>query len=114
MTTLAANGSRIGERYTLLGKLGEGGESEVWRARDHLEGREIALKVLRPEIAARPGSWEALERQHEISRRLDHPMVLKVDRPVRDADVVALPMELAPGGDLSRLCGVSYLRSSRS
>lgn len=109
MTTLATNGYQIGDRYTLLGKLGEGGESEVWRARDHLQSREVALKILRPEIASQPGSWAALERQHEISRQLENPLILRVDPPVRDGDVVALPMELAPGGDLRRLCGVSYL-----
>jgi len=109
MTTLAATGIRVGDRYTLLGKLGEGGESEVWRARDHHEGKEVALKVLRPEVAARPGSWEALVRAYEISSRLAHPHILKLDPPIRDGDVLALPTELAPGGDLRRLCGVSYL-----
>lgn len=109
MTIVAANGIRICGRYTLLGKLGEGGEGEVWRARDHEQGREVALKILRPEIARRPGKWEALKREHEISSRLDHPLILKVDPPVRDGDVVALPMDLAPDGDLRRLCGVSYL-----
>lgn len=109
MTIAAATGTRLCGRFTLLGKLGEGGESEVWRARDHQEGKEVALKVLRPEIARRPGTWEMLLREHEIASRLDHPLILKIDSPVRDGDVLALPMELAPGGDLRRLCGVSYL-----
>lgn len=109
MSTLAANGIRIGDRYTLLGKLGEGGEGEVWRARDHLQSREVALKVLRPEVARLPGKWEALVREHEISTRLAHPHILRIEPPVREAGSIALPMELAPGGDLRRLCGVSYL-----
>ncbi|MGH8259048.1 MAG: protein kinase domain-containing protein, partial [Steroidobacteraceae bacterium] len=109
MSIVAANGLRICGRFTLLGKLGEGGEGEVWRARDHEQGKEIALKILRPEIAQRADAREALEREHEIASGLDHPLILKVGAPVQDGETIALPMELASEGDLRRLCGVSYL-----
>lgn len=98
-------------RYTLLSKLGAGGQSEVWRARDHKRGEEIALKILNPDVARSRGAWEALQREHALVSRLDHPLILKVYPPERDQDegILALPMELAPGGDLKRLRGVSYL-----
>ncbi|HTW37857.1 MAG TPA: protein kinase [Steroidobacteraceae bacterium] len=98
-------------RYTLLSKLGAGGQSEVWRARDHKRGEEIALKILNPEVARSPGAWEALQREHALVSRLDHPLILKVFPPERDQaeGIMALPMELAPGGDLKRMRGVSYL-----
>jgi tetratricopeptide (TPR) repeat protein len=105
----AANTSCLKGRYTLLTKLGAGGQSEVWRARDHERGEEVALKILNADVARSPGAWEALEREHAIVSRLDHPLILKLLPPGRDEQIIALPMELAPGGDLRRLRGVSYL-----
>ena len=43
----------IAGKYELLDKLGEGGFGAVWRARELLLERDVALKLLRPEIAAR-------------------------------------------------------------
>lgn len=109
MAFAAANNVRLFGRYTLLGKLGAGGHGEVWRARDHEQGNEIALKILGAEVARTPGAWAALQREFDIVSRLDHPLILKVYQPERDGAVLALPMELAPGGDLRRLRTVSYL-----
>src|SRR3984957_3156419 len=97
-------------RYTLLEKLGAGGHGEVWRAHDATLGIEVALKLLSPALARSELAWEALEHEHEIAGRLDHPSILKVYSPQRDAEAAALPMELAPGGDLRRLRGGSYLQ----
>lgn len=109
MAFAAANNVCLCGRYTLLGKLGAGGHGEVWRARDHEQGAEIALKILSPQLARTAGAWEALQREYEIASRLDHPLILKIFRPERDGGVVVLPMELALGGDLRRLRSVSYL-----
>ena len=106
---LASSGARLLGRYTLLGKLGAGGQGEVWRARGHLLGNEIALKILRPALAQSEDAWAALEHEHAIASRLDHPLILKGFAPERDAEVAALPMEFAPGGDLRRLRGATYL-----
>jgi len=97
-------------RYTLLEKIGAGGHGEVWRAHDATLGIEVALKLLSPALARSETAWEALEHEHEIAGRLDHPSILKVYSPQRNADTAALPMELAPGGDLRRLRGGSYLQ----
>jgi serine/threonine protein kinase/tetratricopeptide (TPR) repeat protein len=97
-------------RYSLLEKLGAGGHGEVWRAHDTTLGIEVALKLLSPALARSETAWEALEHEHEIAGRLDHPSILKVYSPQRDAETAALPMELAPGGDLRRLRGGSYLQ----
>lgn len=101
---------RLLGRYTLLEKLGAGGHGEVWRAHDDVLGIDVALKLLSPALAHSEMAWEALEHEHEIAGRLDHPSILKVYSPQRDADAAALPMELAPGGDLRRLRGGSYLQ----
>jgi serine/threonine protein kinase len=111
MTEAAAphTGRSVSTRYTLLEKLGAGGQAEVWRARDESAGVEVALKVLNPGLAHNEAAWAALVREHAIASRLDHPAILKVQAPYREGDFVALPMELAAGGDLRRLRGKGYL-----
>ena len=110
MTEVATpfQGRRLDARFTLLEKLGSGGQGEVWRAHDETRGIDIALKV--PANAAQgAGAVAAFEREHAIAARLSHPAVLKVFPPHRSGDVVLLPMELATGGDLRRLRGAGYL-----
>lgn len=111
MTEVVASihGRRLDSRFTLLEKLGSGGQGEVWRAHDETRGIDIALKVLTPALAHSEGVWAVLEREHVIASRLDHPSVLKLFPPQRSGDVAVLPMELATGGDLRRLRGAGYL-----
>jgi hypothetical protein len=110
MTELApTNGRRLDARFTLLEKLGSGGQGEVWRAHDDTRGIDIALKVPVNAAASNETVLAAFEREHSIASRLDHQSVLKVFPPHRSGDVVVLPMELANGGDLRRLRGAGYL-----
>jgi Protein kinase domain len=104
----AAQPTALG-RYTLIQRLGTGGQGEVWRAHDESRGVDIALKILAPSVARNPAAWEALEREHAIASRLQHPGILQVLAPERLQDTVVLPMELAAGGDLRRLRGAGYL-----
>jgi len=109
MSFVAANGACLCGRYTLLEKVGAGGEGEVWRARDHERGIELALKILDAALARNCAAREALNREFAVASVLDHPLILKVYAPERDADTIFLPMDLAPGGDLRRLRRASYL-----
>jgi len=102
-------GNRISDRYTLLDKLGAGGQGEVWRARDEAQGIEIALKLLSPALARSEEAWATLEREYAISSRLNHPGILKVYPPQREGEFAVLPMDLATGGDLRRMRGAPYL-----
>ncbi len=102
-------GRSLSSRYTLLEKLGAGGQAEVWRARDNNAGVEVALKVLSPALSHNEAAWMGLVREHAIASKLDHPLVLKVQPPYREGEFAALPMELAAGGDLRKLRGASYL-----
>jgi tetratricopeptide (TPR) repeat protein len=104
-----SHGRAHSTRFTLLEKLGAGGQAEVWRARDNSDGSELALKVLTPQLANDEAAWQALTHEHAIASRMDHPAILKVYPPFREGNFVALPMELATGGDLRRLRGKSYL-----
>ena len=65
----------LAERYALERELGRGGMATVYLARDLKHGRLVAIKVLRPEIAAALGP-ERFLREIEVAARLTHPHIL--------------------------------------
>src|SRR5687768_14452982 len=65
----------LGGRYAIERELGAGGMATVYLARDLKHDREVALKVLRPELAAALGTERFLQ-EIRISARLDHPHIL--------------------------------------
>ena len=62
-------------RYTIVRELGSGGWATVYVAHDHKHDREVAVKVLRPEVARALGSGRFL-REISIAGRLIHPHIL--------------------------------------
>ena len=67
----------LGERYRIERELGRGGMATVFVATDVVSGRRVAVKVLRPELAAAVGA-ERFHREIEIASRLTHPHILPV------------------------------------
>ncbi|HEU4524830.1 MAG TPA: serine/threonine-protein kinase, partial [Gemmatimonadales bacterium] len=67
----------LADRYTLERELGRGGMATVWLAHDLKHDRPVALKVMRPELAATLGSARFL-REIRLCARLQHPHVLAV------------------------------------
>ena len=65
----------VGQRYRLVRELGHGGMSIVFLASDIRHGRQVALKVLRPEIAAALGG-DRFVREIRIAARLQHQHIL--------------------------------------
>ena len=65
----------LGDRYVIEREIGAGGMAVVYLARDKKLDREVALKVLRPELGAVLGSERFLT-EIKISARLDHPHIL--------------------------------------
>ena len=106
MDAMPTKGLTVCGRYALQEKLGVGGQGEVWRARDLSRAEDVALKIL----PAGSGAWALLERESAVARRLSHPHILRVHAPVQDGVHAVLPMELATGGDLTRLRGLTYLQ----
>jgi serine/threonine protein kinase len=72
-------------RYAVERELGQGGMAVVLLARDERHGRPVALKLLRPELAAHLGTDRFL-REIEIAARLAHPNIL----PLLDSGIVRL------------------------
>lgn len=100
---------RLAHRYTLAGKLGSGGQGEVWRAYDAVYRQQVAVKILHDTFALGTDPWEVLQREHQVVRALDHPLILKSYPPLRHGERAILPMKLATGGDLRQLRGAPYL-----
>ncbi len=67
--------SALATNYSLEREVGRGGMATVYLARDQKHGREVAVKVLRPDLAATVGS-ERFLREIEIAARLTHPNIL--------------------------------------
>jgi len=65
----------LADRYAIERELGQGGMATVYLARDIKLGRSVALKVLRPELAASLGGDRFL-REIEIAAKLAHPHIL--------------------------------------
>lgn len=108
MTNQNQAGTQLCGRFVLIEKLGAGGYGEVWRARDELRDTEIALKVLYSQFQESEPAWQVFLREFTLTARLNHPGVLRVYEPVRDAESTVLPMVLAAGGDMRQVRGASY------
>jgi eukaryotic-like serine/threonine-protein kinase len=65
----------IAGRYDIEREIGSGGMATVYVARDVKHGRQVALKVLRPELAAALGPDRFL-REIELAARLNHPHIV--------------------------------------
>jgi serine/threonine protein kinase len=73
-----------GDRYEVIELIGQGGMGAVYRTRDRALDREVALKVLRPEMASDTLA-ERLRREARVLARLEHPGVV----PIHDAGTLA-------------------------
>jgi serine/threonine-protein kinase len=68
----------LGERYEIGGVLGRGGMAEVHRGRDLRLGREVAVKVLRHDLARDPSFQVRFRREAQAAASLNHPAIVAV------------------------------------
>jgi serine/threonine-protein kinase len=76
----ALSGQLLDGRYEVQRKLGEGGMSFVYLARDTATGDAVAIKVLSPKLAADANSLARLRREAGLAMRLNHPNVCPILR----------------------------------
>jgi len=89
--------------YEILEKLGEGGMGEVWLVRDTRLDREVAIKVLSPEVAADPERLERFRREAKAVAALNHPNIVTIHSVEEENDVPFFTMEYVEGTILSRI-----------
>ena len=83
--------------YRVDAKLGAGGMGEVYRALDTRLGREVAIKVLRPEFARDPERLARLEREARVLASLNHPNIAAIYGFEQVDGVPFLVLEYVPG-----------------
>jgi serine/threonine protein kinase len=94
-------GRQTFDRYILGGILGRGGMGIVYAARDPKLGRDIAIKVLRPDLAREhPGLARQVVQEARVMAKISHPNVLAVFDVGVVGDQVYLAMELVTGTSL--------------
>jgi len=93
-------GWRLGP-YEVLGKLGEGGMGEVYRARDTKLARDVALKVLPVLVAADSERLTRLHREAQLLATLNHPHIAAIYGFEDSGETHALVMELVEGPTLA-------------
>ena len=69
---------RLAGRYVLEAPIGRGGMGEVWRATDTVLGREVAVKVLRSDLARDPSFQVRFRREAQAAASLNHPAIVAV------------------------------------
>jgi serine/threonine-protein kinase len=93
-------GELIGGRYSLVARLGAGGTSSVWRARDAMADGDVAVKLLHVDAAGRPEAVARFEREARILGSISSPNVVRLlDRGTAD-ERPYLVFELVDGEDL--------------
>jgi serine/threonine protein kinase/tetratricopeptide (TPR) repeat protein len=96
-------GDVLGGRYEILQLLGEGGMGAVYKARDRELDRFVALKLIRPELAANPSILARFKQELLLSREVTHKNVIRIFD-LGDADGVKfITMEFVEGQDLRSL-----------
>jgi len=87
--------------YEIIDLLGKGGMGEVYRARDTKLDREVALKVLPPELADNAERLARLQREAKVLASLNHPNIAAIHGLEEVRGKVILVMELAEGDELA-------------
>jgi len=93
----------LGDDYELLNEIGSGGFGRVYRARDLGLEREVAIKVLHPQLTADPGVMERFRREAQLAARLRHPNIVSVYDIQSRAGLQWYVMEFVPGANVAQL-----------
>ena len=94
-------GARIGS-YEIGELIGEGGMGTVYRAHDLRLGRDVAIKIVRPELAANPDRIARFDREARLLASLSHPNIATVHGLEHAGDDRFLILELVPGMTLAQ------------
>ncbi|TVZ00555.1 serine/threonine protein kinase [Trebonia kvetii] len=92
---------RLGSRYQLEERMGEGGLGVVWRGSDIVTGAGFAIKLLRPEHARDEAAVARFMRERTVLLRFRHPNVVALHDMIVEGDRLALVMDLVADGDLA-------------
>ena len=90
-------------RYELIGKIGEGGMAVVFRAKDRLLSRNVAIKILRPEFTSDNKFVDSFRRESQLAASIVDPNIVNVYDVGREGNIYYIVMELVEGEPLSEI-----------
>ncbi len=93
----------LNDRYQLLEKLGSGGMADVFRARDLMLDRYVAIKVLRKDYSINPDFQNNFRMEARSAANLSHPNIVTVHDFGFADNLLYIVMEYIPGKDLKQL-----------
>ena len=93
----------LNDRYQLLEKLGSGGMADVFRARDLMLDRYVAIKVLRKDYSSNPDFQNNFRMEARSAANLSHPNIVTVHDFGFADNLLFIVMEFIPGKDLKQL-----------
>jgi serine/threonine protein kinase len=96
-------GTLLNNRYQLLEELGSGGMAEVFRARDLMLDRYVAIKILRKDFSGIPDFQNHFRQEARAAANLSHPNIVTVHDFGFAEDMLYIVMEFIPGKDLKNL-----------
>lgn len=71
-------GMYLADRYEIVSKIGAGGMSDVYKAKDHILGRFVAIKVLRPEFSEDRSFVAKFRTEAQSAAGLEHPNIVNI------------------------------------
>ena len=98
---MTADGRTYGGRYAIIERVGTGGMAEVYRARDELLGREVAVKVLSERFSRDRSFVERFRREAQAAANLNHPNIVSLFDYGSDDGTYFIVMEFIDGSSLS-------------
>ena len=93
----------ISGRYELLEKIGVGGMAVVYKAKDRLLNRAVAIKILKPEFTRDAKFIENFRRESHAAASLSHPNIVSIYDVGREGNINYIVMELVEGRTLSEV-----------
>jgi eukaryotic-like serine/threonine-protein kinase len=97
----AGEDTEVAGRYLLDERIGSGGAGAVWRGRDAVLGRPVAIKEVRVAADDPNRNRDRVLREARAAARLHHPRVTGVYDVIEDAETVRIVMELVEGPSLA-------------
>ncbi|WP_286272918.1 serine/threonine protein kinase [Thalassotalea hakodatensis] len=94
------SGTLLAERYEVKERIGAGGMGAVFKAFDRNRDKDIAIKVLLPDLFSNEAAKERFTQEAQISSELSHPNIVNVFDIVVTGDLTFLTMELLEGQNL--------------
>ncbi|MQN01217.1 MAG: Stk1 family PASTA domain-containing Ser/Thr kinase [Lachnospiraceae bacterium] len=96
------NETFLGNRYEIIEKIGSGGMSDVYRAKDHSLGRDVAIKVLKPEFAEDSSFVTRFRTEAQAAASLEHPNIVNIYDVGSEDGLYYIVMEYVDGITLKR------------